>query len=132
MKTLIGIVAAFAAATGSRAAHSQSFIFTCVGTGSSQGNEGVRKISETRYRVAGDGQQVSIRDGDNEFCIQGAICAVAVGGEFVQVQVRSVPHHDPGYSAAFHIDRKSLIFKASGGGLDGGWSITGKCKPSRS
>lgn len=131
MKTLIGIVAALAGATGSKAAHSQSFIFTCVGTGSSQGNEGVRKIRETRYRVEGEGPQVSIRNGDNEFCIQGATCAVAVGSEFVQVQVRSVPYHDPGYSATFHIDRKSLIFKASGGGLDGGWSITGKCKPSR-
>ncbi|MFS2109156.1 hypothetical protein ACCC88_05695 [Sphingomonas sp. Sphisp140] len=132
MKTLIGIVAALAVATGSKPAHSESFRLTCVGTGRSQGNEGVRKISETKYRIEGEGQQVSIRDGDYEFCIQGATCAVTMSSEIVQVQVRSVPHHDPGYTAVFHLDRKSLIFKASGGGLDGGWSITGKCKPGRS
>ena len=132
MKTLIGLVAALAAATVGKPAHSQSFKFTCVGTGRAQGNEGAREIGEIRYRIEGQGQQLSIRDGDDEFCNQGATCVVEVSDEAVRLTVRNVPHYDPGYSAAFDLNRTSLIFKASGGGLDGGWSITGKCEPERS
>lgn len=128
MKTLIGIIAALAAAASSRPAHSQSFKFTCAGTGSSQGNEGMRALGKTTYRIDGEGQQISIRDGGHAFCMQGASCTVAISAEFIQVVARSVPQHDPGYSATFQLYRKSLTFKAFGGGLDGGWTITGKCK----
>ena len=130
MKTLIGIVAAFAAVgASSNPARSQSFKFICVGAGSAQGNQGVRAIGETKYEIEGEGQQISIRDGVREFCARGATCGVAITSELVQVRVRDLPRHDPGYAATFELDRKSLIFKASAGGLGGGWSITGRCKP---
>ena len=133
MKIVLGIVGALSAVTGGTTAHSQSSLkLTCVGSGGSEGNDGLRAISETAYRVEGAGQQISIREGDREFCVPGSTCTVEVSGEEVRVNVRDVPHHDPGYSAAFRLDRKQLIFKASGGGLDGGWSITGKCTVERS
>ncbi|WP_447726000.1 hypothetical protein [Sphingomonas koreensis] len=132
MKMLIGIVAALGSVSASRSAYAQSFNLSCVGKGSTEGLKGRREINDSRYRIVGDGQHVSVRVGGYSFCIQGANCTVEVGDKEVHIGVRDIPQYDPGYSQHFRLDRMTSVFTASGGGLDGGWSITGKCKPERS
>ena len=135
MKALINMVAALAPAALGAPAQPQPFKFACVGTGKAEGNDGVHEIDPTKYRIEGQGQQVAILyQGYREenICPTGATCTVEVTDAVVKVEARDFPHHDPGYYAQFQIDRRSLIFKASGGGLDGGWSIAGKCRPERS
>jgi len=115
-------------------------IFECVGRGGSNGYPGGRQeIGETKFSVQIEGQiatiirhrfQFSTLPEDSLFCRAGAKCSTEVSDILIRQIERNVPDMDPGYVATFELDRKKRTFVASGGGLDGGWSITGACEAS--
>lgn len=126
---------AIAAFVSAAAAHGPAASdLECVETGTSNGfPSGIQQSAETRYRVEGEGAQISVMkrgEPDQNICPPGATCAIAVSHDRVHVSVHRIPDADPLYSTSFHLDRKTLIFDAYGGGLDGGWAVSGPCRPS--
>lgn len=65
---------------------------------------------------------------DADICGAGAKCDLITTTDEVKVQLHDVPH-SPGYSPRFRLDLRAQTFAARGGGLDGGWSQTGVCRP---
>lgn len=135
MKSLTAVFAVLASAPLIAHAQSEPMKLACGGASKSQGYPyGIQGIGETKYRIVDEGQQISIlRLGlkDQNFCPAGAVCAVVVTDDLVQLRVSQVPNADPLYTERLRLNRRSLAFEASGGGLDGGWSIAGTCKPER-
>jgi hypothetical protein len=133
MISLIGISAMLASVAANAPAPSPPVVFECIGTGRSQGSAyGVQEVVDTRYRIEGEGQRMSVRRlgyKTEDMCPSGAACTIVATDDIVQLEVSKIPNADPLYSSRFRFDREKLLFEASGGGLDGGWSITGKCKP---
>lgn len=134
MKLLIISAAVLASAVPNTLALSQPFRLACVGEGTSESYPfGIQKTGKIKYRVEGEGKQIAIfQQGlkDENICPTGAACTFDTTNDLVQVQVSNTPNNPP-YSTRFQLDRKRLTFKASGGGLDGGWTITGTCEPER-
>lgn len=64
------------------------------------------------------------------FCAGDATCRTDVTAGKLGLVVTDVPGR-PGYSQSFKLDRASGKFIATGGGLDGGWSQAGTCRPAR-
>ncbi len=96
--------------------------FECVGQGVSDGYPfGKQAMGETRYLLASDGEQLSVRG----FCLKDAACTSKVAAPWLELQVRA---DRPPYYQTFKFDRQGLRFEASGGGLDGGWRLNGKCR----
>lgn len=130
MGSLIGMVM-LASLAADTPALPRPFRLDCTGTSASRGYpDGARDTGETHYRVESrDGRIRVLRRGrqDDDICPTGATCAVSITDTVVDVRVGQVPDADPLYSTRFRLDRKRLTFDAGGGGLDGGWSVTGTC-----
>ena len=113
-------------------AQSEARIFACEGSGAAQGYPfGVQDIDRRRFRVVDDGAHPAIFHLDPteaKFCAAGATCSVSNSADTLLVEASRIPNHDPGYSSRFEFHRGRLAFEASGGGLDGGWSVSGTCK----
>lgn len=106
--------------------------FACEGKGKSEGYPyGVQPIGRTKFRFLDDGEHSAVIRFDpteTNFCAAGAVCTVSNTADMVQLVVSQVPGSDPLYSSRFRFHRGRLRFEASGGGLGGGWSISGRCK----
>lgn len=104
--------------------------FMCVGAATAEGFPyGTQSTGRVQLSVTVTGGVVTVIDRHNgDFCATGAECASSVNSEAIAMRIRNVPHRDPLYSAAFRMDMHTKEFVHSGGGLDGGWSMKGKCK----
>jgi hypothetical protein len=132
MKSLIAVISVLVPAVCAPA-NARPFRVVCVGMHIANGYPfGVRNLGETTFTVSDEGKQTVISDDrGGDFCPKGANCTVVAIGDDVQVEAKNIPKADPIYSQRFTINPKSLTFQADGGGLDGGWSTEGSCKPER-
>ncbi len=107
-------------------------VLDCIGQGSAEGFPVTRSGVERMLTVKMHGYDAEafFRNGGGEvsFCPRHALCQVAVSGEAIEIVARKLPNYDPLYEQTLTVDRSRWMFHAGGGGLDGGWSITGTCK----
>lgn len=89
-----------------------------------------RDMGEVAYRVSVAPPQVIqvMPSPDANFCTRGATCRPHATAAELTLIVADVPGR-PGYSQSFRLDRATRSFRAAGGGLDGGWSHAGACRP---
>lgn len=132
MKPFVTIVAMLVTFSSVAQAQAEARRFACEGARTENGYPyGRREIGRTKFRFLDDGERsavVELGPTDANFCVTGAECAVSIAADIVQLDVGRAPGWDPGYSSRFRFDRRRLKFEASGGGLDGEWSVSGKCK----
>lgn len=131
MKPFITLIAILASHPVYGQARPIARIFSCIGEGESEGYPfGVRKTGKHFFRFIDDGRQSAVfqlASTEEKFCAVGAPCSVVSTEDMVEVGTSQNPG-DPPYSSHFRFHRKTALFEASGGGLDGGWSIEGTCK----
>lgn len=106
--------------------------FACEGAGKAEGYPyGVQEIDRRRFRILDDVRHPAVFDLDPaeaNICLTGADCSVSDTDNTLHFVVSEIPNHDPIYVRRFRFDRRTLLFETSGGGLDGGWSVSGTCK----
>lgn len=104
-------------------------VFSCIGEGKSEVYPfGVRKTGKHLFRIIDDGQRSTVfrlASTEEKFCAAGAQCSVVNTEDMVEIGTSENPGAPP-YSSHFRFHRKTASFEASGGGLDGGWSIGGR------
>ena len=132
MRRFVTIVAVLAWIPSGAQAQSEARRFACEGAGRSEGYPyGVQDTGRKKFRILDDGEHSAVFHLDPteaNFCVTGAVCSVSITADTVQLVVSQVPNYDPLYSSRFQFPRGRRVFEASGGGLDGGWSISGRCK----
>lgn len=65
----------------------------------------------------------------SELCDAGTSkCSVVTEGGTLTLSMSNIPQRDFSYSETLSLDRKSGRFLWTGGGLDGGWRLVGKCR----
>jgi hypothetical protein len=131
MRPFITLVAIVASSPVYGEAQPIARIFSCVGEGKSEGYPfGVQKTGKHFFRVIDDGRQSTVfqlASTEEKFCAVGAQCSVTSTEDTVEIGTSQNPGAPP-YSSHFRFHRKTALFEASGGGLDGGWSIKWTCK----
>ena len=131
MKPFIAIVAILASLPVYGQAEPIARAFSCIGEGKSEGYPfGVQKTGKHLFRIIDDGRRSTVfrlASTEDNFCAAEAPCSVVNTEDMVDIGTSSNPGAPP-YSSHFRFHRKTASFEASGGGLDGGWSIEGTCK----
>lgn len=108
--------------------------FTCSGKRTTSGTAFGQHTNRVKFVLnVRAGRPTTIVDTTGTaICPPRATCAYAVSGDQLQVRVDHVPQADPHYTARFGIDTGTGRYAYDGGGLDGAWSETGKCKAAKS
>jgi hypothetical protein len=108
-------------------------LLECDGSGTAEGYPmGRYDTGSVKYRVTIDQTSVAVFDISRRepaaFCSSDARCSISTDAALAELMVRDIPGRDPLYTQSFRLDRDKKTFRASGGGLDGGWTQTGTCK----
>jgi hypothetical protein len=112
-----------------KAGASDFYALDCIGKAKSAGYPfGEREEGKALIQVHFRGSRLSVLIGSADMCPEGATCKYDVTKGAAELDVSDVPGQ-PMYNQSFRLDRKSNAFSASGGGVDGGWSVIGTCKP---